>query len=331
MQNERPLLTIAIPTYNRAPFLGELLSCLYGQCMSDPQLELLVSDNASTDETPAIVEAYVDRGLPIRYLRNVSNIGADANFMQCFDKAKGKYVWLIGDDDLVVPGAIGKIISYLQAGEYSLIYVNSYCFEGAAVPKGVNSHRPPRVIQDAHTFMRAIHINLTFVSGNIINKDRVMASDSTKLSSFVGTNLVQLGWTYAALNGYTRGLYIREKLVGMRTNNTGGYMLSQVFGRNLKDITDRCLKDRRLAHSMINGTLMRFLPAALLKLRRSSERFEKEQAPDAILRPVFGDNVRYWFFLFPVVKMPYVLASGWFFFLRILNKLDKSSGSLLMG
>lgn len=331
MRNERPLLSIAIPTYNRSAFLGELLSSLYDQCKSDPRLELLVSDNASTDETPAIVEAYADRGLPIIYLRNGSNIGADANFMQCFDKAKGKYVWLIGDDDLVVPGAIRKIISYLQAGEYSLIYVNSYCFEGAAVPKEIDSNRSPRVIQDAHTFMRSIHIYFTFVSGNIINKDRVMASDSTKLSSLVGTNLVQLGWTYAALNGYTRGLYIREKLVGMRTNNTGGYMLSQVFGPNLKDITDRCLKDRRLAQSMINGTLMRFLPAALLKLRRSSERFEQDQAPDVILRPVFGDNVRYWFFIFPVVKMPYVLARSWFFFLRILNKLDKSSGSLLMG
>ncbi len=107
-------------------------------------------------------------------------------------------------------------------------------------------------------------------------------------------------------------------------------MLSQVFGPNLKDITERCLDDRRVAQSIINGTLMRFLPAALLNLRRSSERFEEEQAPDLILRPVFGDNVRYWFFLFPVVKMPYVLASVWFFLIRILNKLDKSSGSLLM-
>jgi glycosyltransferase involved in cell wall biosynthesis len=298
--------------------------------MSDPRIEILVSDNASTDETPGIVTAYMDRGLQIRYLRNISNIGADANFMQCFEKARGKYVWLIGDDDVVVPGAIGKIVSYLQASEYSLIYVNSYRFEGVAAPKRVQFNRPPRVIQDAHIFARAIHINFTFVSGNIINKDRVMPSSQKKLSGLVGTNLVQLGWIYAALNGYVRGLYIREKLVGMRTNNTGGYMLSQVFGPNLKDITERCLDDRRVAQSIINGTLMRFLPAALLNLRRSSERFEEEQAPDLILRPVFGDNVRYWFFLFPVVKMPYVLASVWFFLIRILNKLDKSSGSLLM-
>lgn len=330
MQNDQPLLTIAVPTYNRSSFLNELLSCLFEQCLSNPRIELLVSDNASTDETPVIVTRYIDRGLQIRYIRNISNIGADANFMQCFETAKGKYVWLIGDDDVVVPGAVGKIVSYLQASEYSLIYVSSYCFEGVATPERVESSRPPRVIKDVHMFVRAIHINFTFVSGNIINKDRVMASKEHKLSSLIGPNLVQLGWIYAALNGYMRGLYIREKLVGMRTNNTGGYMLSRVFGPNLKDVTERCLDDRKLVQSIINGTLMRFLPAALLNLRRSSQRFEKEQAPDSILRPVFGGNVRYWFFLFPVIKMPYVLASVWFFLIRILNKLDKSSGSLLM-
>jgi glycosyltransferase involved in cell wall biosynthesis len=330
MQNDQPLLTIAVPTYNRSFFLNELLSCLFEQCRSNPRVELLVSDNASTDETPGIVTAYMDRGLQIQYLRNISNIGADANFMQCFERARGKYVWLIGDDDVVVPGAIGKIVSYLEASEYSLIYVNSYSFEGVTATKRVKFSRPPQVIKDAHIFVRAIHINLTFVSGNIINKDLVMASNQKKFSSLVGTNLVQLGWIYAALNGYIGGLYIHEKLVGMRTNNTGGYLLSQVFGLNLKDVTERCLDDRRLAQSIINGTLMRFLPAALLNLRRSSERFEREQAPDSILRPVFGDNVRYWFFLLPVIKMPYVLASIWFFLIRILNKLDKSSGSLLM-
>jgi glycosyltransferase involved in cell wall biosynthesis len=62
MQNDRPFLTIAISTYNRSAFLSELLSCLFDQCKSDPRLEVLVSDNASTDETSAVVAAYVDRG-----------------------------------------------------------------------------------------------------------------------------------------------------------------------------------------------------------------------------------------------------------------------------
>ncbi|MCU1251389.1 MAG: putative glycosyltransferase [Edaphobacter sp.] len=249
MQNDRPLLTIAISTYNRPSFLNELLSCLLEQCISDPGIELFVSDNTSTHQTSAIVAGYVDRGLQIRYLRNKSNIGADANVMQCFDKARGKYVWLIGDEDLIVPGAIGKIIFYMQAG-------NSYCFEGAAAPKGVEFSWPPRVIKDAHRFVCSIHVNFTFVSDNIINEDRVMASDPIRLSSLVGTNLMQLGWIYAALNRYI--LYFREKLVGMRTNDTVGYTLSQVIGPNLKKIADR----PQTSEEYYQWDIMRFLPAA---------------------------------------------------------------------
>jgi abequosyltransferase len=330
MQSNRPLLTISIPTYNRSFFLDELLSSLLDQCVSNPKIELLVSDNDSSDETPSIVKAYIDRGLEIRYLRNTANVGAERNFLQCFDNARGKYFWIIGDDDVVTPGAIGKIIAYLEANEYNLIYVNSYPFNGSISSKRAKSYRAPEVIKDAQVFARAIHIFFTFISGNIINKDHVLAVNQKELSSLVGTNLVQLGWTYAALNGYKRGLYIHEQLVGMRTNNTGGYLLSQVFGVNLKNITEDRLQDRTIARSIINGTLMRFLPAALLNLPRSSARFEKEQAPETMLTPVFGSNLRYWFFVFPILKMPYVFSSVWFLLIRVINKLDKKMGSLLM-
>lgn len=329
MQSSQPLLTIAIPTFNRSSFLNELLLCLFDQCVSNSKIELLVSDNHSADETPNVVNAYIDRGLEVHYLRNPTNLGADRNFLQCFEKAKGKYVWIIGDDDVVVPGAIGKIITYLEGNEYNLVYVSSYVFDGSKSFNGASSCRTPTVINDVHVFVRAIHINFTFISGSIINKNYVMASNQEDLSALVGTNLVQLGWTYAALNGYVRGLYIHEKLVGMRTNNTGGYLLSRVFGLNLKTTTEHRLHDRTIAQSIINGTLMRFLPAALLYVRRS-ERFEKEQAPETVLTPVFGSNPRYWFFVFPILKMPHRLASSWLFLIRALNKVDKALGSVLM-
>jgi abequosyltransferase len=330
MQNNRPLLTISIPTYNRSFFLDELLSCLLDQCVSNPKIELLVSDNDSSDETPSIVKAYIDRGLEIRYLRNTANVGADRNFLQCFEKARGKYVWIIGDDDVVTPGAIGKIITYLEANEYNLIYVNSYAFDGSMSTRRVKSYRAPEVVKDAQVFARAINVFFTFISGNIINKDHVMAFNQKELSRLVGTNLVQLGWTYAALNGYVRGLYVHEELVGMRTNNTGGYMLSQVFGTNLKAITDDRLQDRTVARNIINGTLMRFFPPLLLNLRRSLGRFEKEPAPETILTPVFGSNFRYWLFVFPILRMPYALANIWLVLIRVCNKLDKTLGSVLM-
>jgi hypothetical protein len=264
-------------------------------------------------------------------LRNSTNVGADRNFLQCFEKAQGKYVWIIGDDDVVTPGAIEKIIAYLEANEYTLIYVNSYAFTDSMSSARVKPYRAPTVIEDAQVFARAVHIFFTFISGNIINKDHALSSTQKELSNLVGTNLVQLGWTYAALNGYVRGLYIHEQLVGMRTNNTGGYMLSHVFGTNLKNITEDRLQDRTLARSIINGTLMRFFPPILLNIRRSPvSGFEKDPAPETILTPAFGNNFRYWLFVFPILKMPYVLANAWLFLLRVCNKLDKTLGSPLM-
>jgi glycosyltransferase involved in cell wall biosynthesis len=100
----KPLLTIAVPTFNRASCLRELLSLLADQLKDQPRVELIISDNASPDETPAVVQEFIANGLRVRYLRNTKNIGPDANFLQCFEQASGKHIWLFGDDDLVTPG-----------------------------------------------------------------------------------------------------------------------------------------------------------------------------------------------------------------------------------
>jgi abequosyltransferase len=326
----RPLLTIAIPTYNRAPFLRELLVVLYEQLLSEPRVELMISDNASIDETPVVVQEYRDRGLQLRYQRNASNQGADSNILSCFEQARGKYVWIMGDDDLLVTDAIHKIVSYLDGKEYDLVYVNSYSFEGPNAPRALSASKKPVEIENPKTFVRQVHVFLTFISGNIVNKDRVMASKPGRLSSLVGTSLVQLGWIYTALNGYARGLYVHEKLVGMRINNTGGYRLLQVFGPNLKEITEKWLQNPAMKRLIINGTLQTFWPNILLQFKSLSSAFEKESAPEEVLTPVFKDNFRYWIFVYPILIAPSALATGWFFVLRILNRTDKLLGSMLM-
>src|SRR5579872_3211144 len=124
--NPKPLLTIAIPTYNRAGCLKELLSMLADQLTNEPRVELIISDNTSPDDTPAVVREFQERGLCVRYIRNTQNIGPDANFLQCFEQARGKYVWIFSDDDLILPGGVAKILGYAAAAEYDLIWVSSY-------------------------------------------------------------------------------------------------------------------------------------------------------------------------------------------------------------
>lgn len=128
MQPSQPLLTIAIPTYNRAALLAELLSTLEEQVSVHPEVEIIVSDNASPDGTEETVRGFIARGMPIQYRRHPENVGSDANFAHLFDLARGKYFLLFGDDDILVPGAIAKIVGILEDHDPDIVYLSSYSF-----------------------------------------------------------------------------------------------------------------------------------------------------------------------------------------------------------
>ena len=93
-----PLVTIAIPTYNRASsFLPVALHSALRQRY--PNLEILVADNGSADDTAALVQEIKDAR--IRYVRHAANIGAHRNYNYCLDAARGDYFMLLHDDDVI--------------------------------------------------------------------------------------------------------------------------------------------------------------------------------------------------------------------------------------
>ena len=108
-----PLLSICIPTYNRLPYLKELLASLLPQveAAAPGSVELCVSDNASTDETAAYLKSLTSPAL--RFWTNPENVGGDRNFLVCIRQARGEYVWLVGDDDLVPSGSVARVLRLL--------------------------------------------------------------------------------------------------------------------------------------------------------------------------------------------------------------------------
>ena len=93
-----PLITIAIPTYNRANgYFKEALKSALSQTYSN--YEIIVSDNCSTDNTEELVKSYSDGR--IIYYKHEKNIPANENFNFCLRKARGKYFLLLHDDDLI--------------------------------------------------------------------------------------------------------------------------------------------------------------------------------------------------------------------------------------
>jgi len=93
-----PLVSIGIPTYNRADsYLKEALESALAQNYDN--LEIIVSDNQSTDDTEAVVQSYADPG--IRYFRQENAISPNDNFNFCLEQARGDYFLLLHDDDKI--------------------------------------------------------------------------------------------------------------------------------------------------------------------------------------------------------------------------------------
>ena len=106
-----PLLSICIPTFNREVFLKDCLESLKGSC--SPDIEIVVSDNASTDGTLAMLEDYA-RQLPLRWQQQPTNLGFDRNCASVVSMAHGRYCWLLGSDDCIIEGALAQIMAQLR-------------------------------------------------------------------------------------------------------------------------------------------------------------------------------------------------------------------------
>jgi len=127
--NNKFLLSICIPTYNRASYLKDCLDnivCQFDNETVKNLIEIVVSDNASSDDTKKIVEDYQIKFGNIKYFRNQENIGMDENILNSVLKSNGKYCWHIGDDDFIRNGTLKFLIELLLKKDIALLSVNFY-------------------------------------------------------------------------------------------------------------------------------------------------------------------------------------------------------------
>jgi|GEM_PF-493512 len=114
-------LSICLATFNRANFLAITLDSILSQLNSD--CEIVISDNASTDNTEEIVTKYASQCNRLRYMKQETNLGFDRNFDFMVEVARGEYCWLFADDDLMKPGAVLTVLKALRT-DYGLVLVN---------------------------------------------------------------------------------------------------------------------------------------------------------------------------------------------------------------
>ena len=125
-----PRVSIGLPVYNGARYVRGAIESLLSQTFAD--FELIICDNASTDQTQSICTAFAARDPRVRYHRNAANLGAAANFNLAFRLARGAYFKWAAHDDLHAPDYLTQCVAALDAD-----------------PSAVLAHAATRVIDDA--------------------------------------------------------------------------------------------------------------------------------------------------------------------------------------
>ena len=304
-----PLLTIAIPTWNRAAFLAPCLERLLEEGQNfGGMVEVLVSDNASTDGTQQAVVDAIAAGLAIRYIRNAENIGSDANIAQCFNLAQGKYVLILGDDDLLVDGALPYLLERLSC-VYGVVCLRPYGFESDFRKEHPGFGGRERSFLDAGAFLAVIGPLMTLISACVINKSLLSTVDARQ---FCGDNLVQVHLVLRAALAAKENLFVERYQIACKRNNSGGYDFSQVFVSNLGAVLDSC-KSLGLTGDAILAIESRFMlsyyPFYLLRQRLSNS--GDLNATLARFSARYRERFLFKYWLVPIIRLPRPFGIFW--------------------
>ncbi len=184
---KKPFFSIVIPTYNHAKNLQTAISICLKQTFRD--FELIISDNASKDQTEKIVKAFGDKR--IKYFKNKINIGAANNYGKVISYAKGKYIFTMGDDDFILfDDTLEKVKRVLDKRKWGFIRLNllERTLDGQGLRKSfitterdfsIDSHSSPEKIFDFFSKIATSHLaGLVIKNRKFFSKGFIDCSDS---------------------------------------------------------------------------------------------------------------------------------------------------------
>jgi glycosyltransferase involved in cell wall biosynthesis len=273
-----PLLTICIPTYNRAGLLGEVLDAILGQVNESNAalVEVEISDNASPDNTAEVVRAK-SQGHPqvrIGYHCQPANLGSDRNIMEVLAKGTGEYVWVLSDDDVLLPGAISKILAEIfKHPALGALCPNLYVFDADSGVMG-----PPLFNLDADLciaepdqMLLTLGRWMTFMSCVVFRREFVKQRD------YIDKKTAWFPCCYLFLDVLQTGhgcLFIKQPCLAVRANHEISYDLVHVYGTQFGHLLDYAAKNgfsKSATQSVLSATA-RWLASTIYHFKKTCYR-----------------------------------------------------------
>lgn len=308
------ILSICIPSYNRADMLSAAIKSILNQAAEG--VEIVVSDNASTDNTDSVMRDLARRHPQIRYVRSDVNVGADRNFLKVVEVATGRYTWLMGSDDMVAPGGVAEVLSAIENHpELPGFSVNRQMYDvSMSRPQPDLDIFPPQVqrvraLGSAQSAIHELGIYLSFISGQVFNREawRRYSNEAGIDKYFNG--LVHLYPLYALIRDADTWGAIAAPIVQCRGDNDS-FLIAGHFKRFEIDVIgfSRAAADVYGRSHPIYRKLMRNVLRSLLVNRIISFKLSRVRGiyleSFATALPVCWRYARFWSVFVPALLIP---------------------------
>ena len=187
MDLSQPMLSICIPTYNRAGKLDICINSIFSQIGNDDSIEVLIINNASTDTTEEVILKYASIYKNLTYIKNEINIGGDRNIYKALEKARGSYIFLHGDDDIFFNDTIYPILDIIKNNlTCGIIFVNV-----------LKDNKEVKISNGMGNYLRETSIYSTFISSLIFKREEYLKLEDRDL--FVEKNFNQVYLQYSII------------------------------------------------------------------------------------------------------------------------------------
>ncbi len=277
-------LSICIPTYNRSEYLRECLTSIVTSANGhERNIEIVISDNASEDNTAAIVKEFQKRVPYIRYHRNPNNIGGELNFRFVASLAIAEFVWVFGDDDKMELNAISTVLEKISAGHDFLICNYSIWDKNFTVKIRDNALPEARssIFDDHNKLLEFFGLHLGYISSIIIKKKLLLDLPYKEYESYK-----EYGFPYllAVYNGVAMNTckikFIANPIICNRSGNSGNYDWYKFFVTGSSLIFDALLAKgykKKAVRTAKRHVLNTFVLPSLIGIRLRSDDLDNFQ------------------------------------------------------
>jgi abequosyltransferase len=314
------ILTIAIPTYNRADYLDRCLHSIFIQLVPETSICVKIFDNCSTDTTEEVVKKFTDSDIRILYTKNEKNIGPDLNIGQCYYTSTSKYTLVFGDDDVFLEGALAYLMKVLdREEEFGLVFLNYYSFK-----KDFITEKPKTKIfnssylLDRNFIMKIVGYRIGFISANIVNNSAI---NKDEIINNVGTYFNHLFPILGSVKKSYPNVYIGKYLIAQQIGNSENFDFFKVFADNFYKIIVQSFgyKDK-IVQIIETECIIKIVPFAIVLAKKKGHKLSTFDSI-SLIQKNFSQNILFWICDYPLLKLPFPVANFLKMVLRFIVKI----------